>query len=82
MSGIRSRHPRQRLGPTTYAALHQQILIRDGWRCQNCGAAERLEVHHLQRRSLLGDDSEANLITLCAKCHWLAHHGKRTADHD
>jgi predicted HNH restriction endonuclease len=26
-------------------------------------------VHHIQSRSLLGDDAERNLITLCALCH-------------
>ncbi len=28
-----------------------------------------LQVHHKNPRSLLGDDSEPNLITLGAKCH-------------
>jgi predicted HNH restriction endonuclease len=28
-----------------------------------------LEVHHKQFRSQSGDDSNENLITLCAACH-------------
>ena len=32
-----------------------------------------LEVHHKEFRSQGGDDSEQNLITLCAGCHSLAH---------
>jgi len=32
-----------------------------------------LEVHHRQRRSQSGDDSEQNLVTLCAKCHAKVH---------
>ena len=30
--------------------------------------AVELEVHHIQSRSLLGDDAEENLITLCTQC--------------
>jgi 5-methylcytosine-specific restriction endonuclease McrA len=32
-----------------------------------------LEVHHRQYRSHSGEDSEGNLITLCAACHRRAH---------
>jgi 5-methylcytosine-specific restriction protein A len=32
-----------------------------------------LEVHHKDFRSKGGDDSEENLITLCAKCHSQVH---------
>jgi 5-methylcytosine-specific restriction endonuclease McrA len=33
-----------------------------------------LEVHHKEFRSQSGDDSEQNLITLCAVCHDAVHH--------
>jgi 5-methylcytosine-specific restriction endonuclease McrA len=33
-----------------------------------------LEVHHKMFRSHSGQDSEENLITLCADCHSTAHH--------
>jgi HNH endonuclease len=49
------------------------ILERDGWRCQACGSLRGLEVHHIQRRSQSGDDSEGNLITLCSDCHRAIH---------
>jgi 5-methylcytosine-specific restriction endonuclease McrA len=58
-----------RLNPVSSEILRQQVLRRDGWRCQGCGAMSNLEVHHRQYRSHSGDDSEDNLITLCAKCH-------------
>ena len=32
-----------------------------------------LEVHHMQPRGRLGDDSESNLITLCHRCHATLH---------
>jgi len=56
---------RIQLGTDAYHRLHQEILKRDGWRCQACGSLRGLEVHHIQRRSQSGDDSEGNLITLC-----------------
>jgi 5-methylcytosine-specific restriction endonuclease McrA len=66
--------PRLRLDAVSYANLRQQVLRRDGWRCQLCGMMANLEVHHKQFRSDSGDDSEQNLITLCAACHDKTHH--------
>ena len=58
-----------RLDPLAYESLRQQILGRDGWRCQSCGTMSNLEVHHREFRSHSGSDSEENLITLCTACH-------------
>jgi len=63
-----------RLDPASYESLWQQVLRRDGWRCQSCGAMSNLEIHHKQFRSHSGDNSEQNLITLCTTCHASAHH--------
>jgi 5-methylcytosine-specific restriction endonuclease McrA len=62
-----------RLDALSYENLRQQILRRDGWRCQFCGAMSNLEVHHREFRSQSGEDSEENLITLCTLCHASAH---------
>jgi 5-methylcytosine-specific restriction endonuclease McrA len=67
------RRPRLRLDVPLYKELHRRILERDGWRCQYCGCMGNLQVHHIQSRSLLGDDAEENLITLCARCHKQIH---------
>jgi 5-methylcytosine-specific restriction endonuclease McrA len=64
---------RLRLDPESYEILRQKVLRRDGWRCQACGTLSNLEVHHKEFRSQSGDDSEENLITLCADCHARAH---------
>ena len=72
---IRPKASPSRLDPLSYESLRQQILRRDGWRCQSCGALSNLEVHHKQFRSQSGDDSERNLITLCAACHKNVHGG-------
>jgi ATP-dependent DNA helicase RecQ len=62
-----------RLDPELYEKLRNQVLHRDGWRCQACGAMSNLEVHHKEFRSRSGDDSEQNLITLCSACHATLH---------
>lgn len=64
---------RVRLDAGAYRTLHRTIVERDGWRCQACGSMSGLEVHHIQERSRMGDDSEANLITLCWQCHRRIH---------
>jgi ATP-dependent DNA helicase RecQ len=73
MSSNASRLPRLRLDPMSYESLRQQVLRRDGWRCQSCGTMSNLEVHHKQFRSQSGDDADQNLITLCTACHASAH---------
>jgi 5-methylcytosine-specific restriction endonuclease McrA len=72
---ILPKQPRLRLDLELYDRLREQVLRRDGWRCQSCGARSNLEVHHKESRSQGGDDSEENLITLCARCHSLVHRG-------
>ena len=71
---IRPKPAPLRLDPLSYESLRQQILRRDGWRCQSCGTMSNLEVHHWELRSHSGEDSEENLITLCAACHATLHH--------
>jgi 5-methylcytosine-specific restriction endonuclease McrA len=67
------KRPRIRLDPGIYDELRRQVLARDGWRCQLCGKAAELHVHHIERKSSLGDDIGTNLITLCARCHGNLH---------
>jgi 5-methylcytosine-specific restriction endonuclease McrA len=68
-----ARRPRLRLDQPSYKQLRESALKRDGWRCQHCGSMHDLQVHHIRRRSSLGDDAEENLITLCAGCHRQIH---------
>ena len=74
MTQVRPKHARVRLDPGLYDTLRNQVLRRDGWRCQSCSTMSNLEVHHKEFRSQSGDDSEQNLITLCTKCHASVHH--------
>jgi 5-methylcytosine-specific restriction endonuclease McrA len=73
MKMIRPKAAPSRLDPFSYENLRQQILRRDDWRCQSCGAMSNLEVHHRMFRSHSGADSEENLITLCTACHAAVH---------
>ena len=73
MRMIRPEAARLRLDSLSSETLRQQILGRDGWRCQSCGTMSNLEAHHREFRSHSGDDSEENLITLCTACHAKVH---------
>ena len=73
MRMIRPKGAPSRLNPLSHESLRQQILRRDGWRCQSCGSMSNLEVHHREFRSHSGEDSEENLITLCSVCHAIMH---------
>jgi 5-methylcytosine-specific restriction endonuclease McrA len=77
MNDFRPRRPRFRLDPDAYHKLRTEVLERDGWRCQYCGGSDRLQIHNIRSRSLLGDDTEENLITLCADCHSDIHRKSR-----
>ena len=70
---IRQKAARLRLDSLSYESLRQQILCRDGWRCQSCGTMSNLEVHHREFRSHSGLDAEENLITLCTAFHARVH---------
>ena len=74
MTLIEPKRPCQRLDRDSYRQLCLEVLHRDGWRCQSCGKLQNLQIHHKKCRSQSGDDSEQNLITLCADCHSSVHH--------
>jgi ATP-dependent DNA helicase RecQ len=73
MYQLRQKRPRLKLSVAEYNLLRNQTLERDRWRCQDCGSSSDLHVHHLKKRSKLGDDALENLITLCAGCHRRRH---------
>ena len=54
-----------------WVRLRRAVLDRDGWRCQRCGRAGRLEAHHANGDP--SDDRADNLLTLCRGCHIRAH---------
>jgi 5-methylcytosine-specific restriction endonuclease McrA len=73
---LRQKQPKFKLNSEGYSMVRKQVLQRDGWHCQDCGAARDLQVHHMKPRSQLAGDITQNLITLCATCHG-KRHGRR-----
>ena len=71
-----------RLEELKYRQLREQVLRRDSWRCQFCGAMTNLEVHHQQFRSHLRLDEKDNLITLCNCCHRSVHNSGSSASRE
>jgi hypothetical protein len=61
MNSVRLRRPRLALDQQACRELHEKVLKRASWRCQCCGSLRDLQVHHMQSRSLFGDDAEENL---------------------
>ena len=49
------------------------VYKRDGYQCTMCSDTRGLQIHHVVKRSLGGSDFPDNLITLCWKCHAVAH---------
>jgi 5-methylcytosine-specific restriction endonuclease McrA len=48
--GLHQKQPRLVLDEA-YDQLKKDVLSRDGWKCQDCGASANLQVHHLVYRS-------------------------------
>ncbi len=58
-------------GTRRWKRLRRLILDRDGWRCQSCGKAGRLEVDHILALHFGGDFWDmGNLQALCRNCHF------------
>ena len=51
------------------------------WRCEYCGEADRLSVHHLTYERL-GCEYSSDLIVLCTPCHWVADEMRRNPSCD
>lgn len=54
-------------------AKRKAVYRRDCFACAICDDRRTLQVHHVVKRSQGGTDHMMNLITLCSKCHALAH---------
>lgn len=64
--------------------IRYQILERDGFLCRFCGRGGRysdyiLEVHHIVWRRYGGQDSPANLMCICCRCHDILHYGQESS---
>jgi len=62
-------YARRRRSRIYFAGMRNQVLARDGCRCQGCGAGNQRPVHH--RRP--GVHKIEWLVTLCPGCHAIIH---------
>ena len=60
-------------GLRAYQRMRRRILNERGCRCESCGRAGRLELHHVVSVEDGGDDSPDNLRALCRPCHFGEH---------
>ena len=63
-----------------WARFRSKILKRDEFRCQRCGAAGKLEIHHRKPMHEGGETFDAdNCETLCRECH-IRHHNPESRE--
>ena len=70
------RTKRDSYGPNWFGKVNE-IQNRDGKKCSDCGSTEHLHTHHIRALSRGGTKSNANMVTLCERCHESRHGGKR-----
>lgn len=71
----------QKIGSTKIPNETRRLVYkRDGYQCATCSCQHALQIHHVVPRSAGGSDFPENLITLCWKCHAVAH-GMRFDDY-
>jgi hypothetical protein len=62
--------PGERLPKVAWIILRKEILKRDNYTCQYCGAVNvKLECDHIIPISKGGDNSKENLTTACVPCN-------------
>jgi hypothetical protein len=54
--------------------VRRAALARAGYRCEQCGSRECLELHHIGNRQ---DRSAFNAMVLCVLCHAKLHADRR-----
>ena len=60
------------LNSNEWQETRQRIFKRDNFRCVKCGESKNLHVHHITYENL-GEEKDADLVTLCDKCHKSTH---------
>ena len=59
---------------TVWKDLREKRLIKDGFKCKQCGSEMNLVVHHINYPTTAwGDEGLDDLVTLCRECHKKVH---------
>lgn len=53
--------------------IRQSLMVRANFKCEHCGEAKNLHVHHIVPIRCGGTDSPDNLLLLCGWCHAQEH---------
>ena len=69
MELMRFKKPIRRLKGKAKKLLQMDVLERDRYTCQQCGAWTLAPPHHIKKISQGGDDIMENMVTLCIVCH-------------
>lgn len=66
---------KEQLADSRWLQKKAEILIRDNYTCQKCGAKSHLNVHHLSydKGKLAWEYPNEKLVTLCEQCHAREH---------
>ena len=56
-----------------YERIRREALDAAGWRCESCGRAGRLQVHHVKPLYMGGAHTVDNCRVLCGRCHLAEH---------
>ena len=67
-AALRKRRPK-RIKGSRWGVIRRRILMRDGHRCQQCGATAPLEIDHIRPLAEGGDHCDDNLRVLCRPCN-------------
>lgn len=66
--------------------VRMEVLERDRYKCRKCGWSHEkysrsdprhLELHHVKHHAKGGENTEANLITICTSCHDKVHRDEK-----
>lgn len=70
---------KEQLADSRWLQKKTEILVRDNYTCQKCGAQSHLNVHHLsyEKGKLAWEYPNEQLITLCEQCHAKEHRTTR-----
>lgn len=62
---------KEQLADSRWLQKKAEILIRDNYTCQKCGAKSHLNVHHkeYEKNKLAWEYPNEDLVTLCQSCH-------------